>query len=283
MNHSNTLRIGAGAGDSWPNYAAHLQQQLEAAGAPCSVVSFPYATFDDMGAALLAGAFDVSAYPMECLPTVLPKGLAITAVSARTHAGIWLLVRPDAFTPGEDFSLKKGATVAGTGLLLKTQLLDYRKDIVFEEAGGRLQDSVAALRRGEFDAAMLSAAGIHRHSVDIAGLEVVQINPKEMAPAPGQGVLAYLARRDDLSARRILKQIHHPEVSAVTNIERGVLRLMGGDAQDSLGVYCERDAAHNYHVWAASATKSGALKRARLSSSTNYQLAERAVEALGSF
>lgn len=281
MNHSATLTIGAGTDAVRGRYAAFLQAQLKAAGVESSIVALRYAALEELGAALSAGAFDAAAYPMECLPAVLPEGLTITAVSAREHAGIWLLVRPDAFTPGEDFSLKKGATVAGNGPLLKAQLLDYRKDITFQEAAGSMQDSVAALRRGECDAAMLSAAGIHRHSIDLSGLEVVPINPKELMPAPGQGVLAYLTRRDDVPVRRILKKIHHPEVSAVTNIERGVLRLLGSDAGERLGVYCERDTAHNYHVWAAFVTASGVLKKARLSSSTTHQLAERVAGALG--
>lgn len=281
MNQSDILTIGAGTDAVRGHYAAFLQTQLKAADVESTLVALRYGSLEELSAALSAGAFDAAAYPMECLPAVLPEGLTITAVSAREHAGLWLLVRPDVLTPGEDFSLKKGATIAGNGLQLKAQLLDYRKDILFNEVAGNMQDSVSALRRGECDAAMLSAAGIHRHSIDLSGLEVVPINPKELAPAPGQGVLAYLTRRDDLPVRRILKKIHHPEVSAVTNIERGVLRLLGANAGERLGVYCERDAAHNYHVWAAFVSESGVLKKARLSSSTTHQLAERVAGALG--
>jgi hydroxymethylbilane synthase len=48
-----------------------------------------------------------------------------------------------------------------------------------------------------------------------------------------------------------------------------------------LGVYCEKDATGNFHVWAAKAESwDGEVKRVRLSSSTKFELAEQVVKEL---
>jgi porphobilinogen deaminase len=99
-------------------------------------------------------------------------------------------------------------------------------------------------------------------------------------PAPGQGVVAWVCNRDDLKSRQLLKNIHHPEVSACTNVERRVLQHVETELQsDFLGVYCEQDASGNYHVFAV-CEAGGQLKRARLSSSTRLGLAEKLVQQL---
>jgi hydroxymethylbilane synthase len=135
------------------------------------------------------------------------------------------------------------------------------------------------LRKGAYDAVLVSAAAIHHQNLEVSGLEVLELNPREFVPRPAQGVLAWQTHRDDLPARRILKPLHHPDVTACTNVERRVLQLLGDAGQPSLGVFVERDATGNFHAFAAGEI-AGAFRRVRLSQSTNFELAERLVERL---
>lgn len=231
--------------------------------------------------ALLRGDIDMAVHSMKDLPTTQPEGLAITAVSYRENPADWLIVRPTAMQEGQLFQLKKGAIVGTSSARRKAQLLDFRPDIVLNDIRGNVPTRLDKLRQGNFDAIMLAGAGLSRLEIDLSEWRIVAFNPREFVPAPAQGVLAFQTAKDDLPLRRILQQIHHPEVSAVTNVERKVLKLMGGGCHMPIGVYCERDAAGNYHVWAAVAdTWDAPLRRAHLSSSTHFRLAERMVEQL---
>ncbi|MCF8247354.1 MAG: hypothetical protein K9J37_20070 [Saprospiraceae bacterium] len=93
--------------------------------------------------------------------------------------------------------------------------------------------------------------------------------------------LAYLCCTDDLETRRLIQQqLHEPNTSAVTNVERKVQKLIGDELP--LGVFCERDSSGNYHVWAALADAwDQPVRRFRLSQSTNLGLAEKVVAGLG--
>lgn len=230
---------------------------------------------------LLAGNIDLAVHSMKDLPTRSPEGLVITAVSYRENPADLLLIHPDAVAEDQVLKFKKGAVIGTSSARRKSQIRDLRNDIEIKDIRGNVPTRIDKLRKGDFDAILLAAAGIQRLELDLSDLKVIPLHPKEFVPAPAQGVLAFQTRADDLATRRILKKIHHSDVAEVTNIERKVLNLFDGGCHLPLGVYCEKDAAGNFHVWAAKAESwDGEVKRVRLSSSTKFELAEQVVAKL---
>lgn len=231
--------------------------------------------------ALLRGDIDLAVHSMKDLPTTAPEGLVTTAVSYRANPADWLIINKTALEEGQLFQLKNNATVGTSSARRKAQMKDFRPDIELKDIRGNVPTRLNKLRQGDFDAILLAAAGITRLDLDLSDFKVVQFSPKEFVPAPAQGVLAFQTCREDKATRRILKQIHDPKTSAVTNIERKVLQMLDGGCHLPLGVYCEKDEMGNYHVWAAMADSwDGEVKRIRLSQSTKHQLPERILEAL---
>jgi hydroxymethylbilane synthase len=191
------------------------------------------------------------------------------------------MVRRASVILGKIFKLKEGAIVGTSANRRKAQLLDYRPDVQLKDIRGNVPTRLEKLRAGDFDAIFLAAAGVSRLGLDVSDFEVVELNPREFVPAPAQGVLAWQTNRDDTQTRLILKKIHHPEISALTNVERRVLQLMDGGCQLPLGAHCERDVAGNFHAFAACEI-GGTMRRAHLSSSTSYGMAEKLVAQLKS-
>ncbi len=235
-----------------------------------------------LGAALLRGDVDMAVHSMKYLPTTQTEGLVIAGVGHRANPAEVLLVRPES-VDNQLFKMKLGAVIGTSFARQKAQLLSYRPDLRFIGIRGELPKQLEKLRKGEFDALLAAAADLARLQLDVDSLIVVNLNVREFVPAPGQGVLAYLCCTDDVETRSIIKQcLHEPDVSAVTNVERRVLKILGGDPHLPLGAYCERDANGNYHVWAAFADAWDLpVRRTRLSQSTHLGLAERVVAGLG--
>ncbi len=230
---------------------------------------------------LLQENIDLAVHSMKDMPTTAPEGLVITAVSYRENPADWLLIHPDAVAEQEVLKFKQGAIVGTSSARRKSQVRSIRKDIELKDIRGNVPTRIEKLRKGDFDAILLAAAGIERLELDLSDLTIVKLHPREFVPAPAQGVLAFQTRTEDLDTRRILKQLHQPEVAEVTNIERSVLKLFDGGCQLPLGVYCEKDQLGNYHVWAAKAESwNSELKRVHLSSSTKFELAENVVVKL---
>lgn len=233
--------------------------------------------------ALLREEVDVAVHSMKDLPTANPDGLSITAVSYRENPADWLIVKKDKVASSALFGLPEGATVGTSSARRKAQLLDFRPDVELQDIRGNVPTRIQKMEEGQYDAIMLAAAGLSRLEMDLEAYHVVRFNPRELVPAPAQGVLAWQTRTTDKPMRRLFQQLHNADTSAVTNVERQVLRLMDGGCQMPLGVYCERDAADNYHVWAAKADAWDApVRRVHLSHSTKDGLAEQIAMALQS-
>jgi hydroxymethylbilane synthase len=229
--------------------------------------------------ALLRGEIDVAVHSMKDMPTSQPEGLTLTAVSYRDNPSDLLILRPEAVDTGKVFKLKDGAIVGTSAARRKAQLHDFRPDVVLKDIRGNVPTRLDKLRQGDFDAIFLAAAGVGRLALDLSGLEVVELNPREFIPAPAQGVLAWQTNRGDVATRTIIKQIHRSDISSVTNVERRALQLMDGGCQLPLGVFCERDETGNYHAYAA-CEMDGVMRRTRYSSSTSYGVAEKLIEEL---
>ncbi len=231
--------------------------------------------------ALLLGEVDMAVHSMKDMPTTQPDGLVLAGVSYRDNPADWLLIRKESLANEQLFNLKEKAIVGTSSARRKAQMMDFRADIELKDIRGNVPTRVEKLRNGDFDAIILAGAGISRLELDVSDLTAVKFNPKEFTAAPAQGVLTFQCCENDLETRRLVKQLHHPEVAAVTNVERKILKLFGGGCHMPLGAYCEQDKNGNYHVWAAFAeTWDKPVKRVRLSSSTSFNLAESVIEKL---
>ena len=232
--------------------------------------------------ALLRGDVDLAVHSMKDLPTQHPEGLVITAVSHRQNPADWLLIRPEAVAAEERMQVKQQARVGTSSLRRKTQLLHFRGDLTISDLRGNVPTRIQKLRDGKYDAIVLAAAGITRLDLDLSDLHVFKFDPKEFIPAAAQGVLAYETAADDRELRLFLKQLHHVEVAAATNVERKMLQLLEGGCHLPFGAYCEPDIMGNYHAYAAYAESAdSAVRFAMASSSTTSGLAETVLAQLG--
>ncbi len=59
---------------------------------------------------------------------------------------------------------------------------------------GNVPTRIGKLRDGGYDAILLAAAGVGRLELDLTGLDVAELRPEVMLPAPGQGALAIETR-----------------------------------------------------------------------------------------
>lgn len=276
-----SIKIGAGSSEQELWQAEYTQAELTRIGQASELVHIDTSTgnaYQTIADALLRGEIDVAVHTLDKIPVKQPEGLAITALSSREDPVDWLVLRPEAFVSSEIFKVKKGGIVGAATAAQKAQMLEYRPDVQISDL---VEDAFLRLERlhtSNYDAVFLAAADIQRLDLELSGFEIVVLNPREFTPVAGQGVLAWQCNRNDLATRRIFKQIHHPEVSAFTNIERRVLQIMEGAG--ALAVHCARDAAGNFHANAVCQIN-GDMRRMHTSSSTSIGVAEKITKGLG--
>jgi porphobilinogen deaminase len=235
-----------------------------------------YRSDKDLFDALLLGEIQIIPKALKYLPTALPEGVNIAALSQREVVANSLFLSIKNKDENNLFSLKSNAKVSVNSEINRAQMQTFRDDLVFDVKDLSPLVAIDALREDTYDACVLTATTINVVGLNHEEFHTVQFSPKEFITEPGQSVVAFLTAKEDITTRKMMKQIHHKNVAMVTNVERRVKQLFN---DKDVVAYCQHDAGGNFHLWAA-AIINGELKRTRLSHSTSFELAERCFEAL---
>ena len=190
--------------------------------------------------ALLDGRVDLVVHSLKDLPTEEPEGLEVVAIPERTNSADLLLARGDLLQarPDNPMGLPGGAVLGTSSLRRAAQTLALCPDIEVKALRGNVPTRIGKLRDGGYDAILLAAAGVGRLELDLKGLDVVELRPEVMLPAPGQGALAIETRAND-ELTRPLKRLHDATVADLVNTERRLLELLGGGCHLPLGCLAE--------------------------------------------
>jgi hydroxymethylbilane synthase len=172
--------------------------------------------------ALLEGEIDVAVHSLKDLPTQDAPGVAVGAVTSREDVRDCLVSRSE----GSLSDLADGALVGTSSLRRSAQLAAIRPDLEIRSIRGNVDTRIRKVQEGEYDAALLAAAGIRRLGLEQAVSE--WLSPETMLPAPGQGALAVQCRADDAAMREVLDDLDDPATRAETTAERAFLEALGG-------------------------------------------------------
>ena len=201
--------------------------------------------------AMLAGEIDLAVHSLKDMPTEVPEGLVIGAITQRLDAG-------DAFVSVHYRSMEdlpQGAKVGTSSLRRRAQLLAVHPDLTILDLRGNVNTRLAKLDAGEFDAIVLAAAGLKRLGL---GERIRTILPRAMIlPAVGQGALAIECRADDGRIQEMIDFLRDTEMTAAATAERAFLRRVEGGCQIPVGVYAEVGEGNVLHVEAMIASIDG--------------------------
>jgi len=231
--------------------------------------------------ALLNEEIDVAVHSLKDLPTQSPEGLVIAGLSKRANPSDILLIRKECYQEDQPFRLQNKALVGTSSQRRKALITYYRPDDRIKDIRGNVPTRIQKLRNGDFDAIILARAGVDRIEADLTGLESLTLNPREFIPAPGQGVVAYQTRGENVELRKTLGKLTDKRLIETSNVERKILQLMGGGCHMPLGSYCVKDDNGYLHVWNCFAENwKDHLYFVQYSSGTDHELAETIVNKL---
>ncbi len=183
--------------------------------------------------ALAEGRVDLAVHSLKDLPTELPPGFELVAITTRVNPrDVFLSVKYESV-----LTLPKGALVGTSSLRRQAQLKVARPDLVIHPLRGNVDTRVRKLEAGEYDAIILAAAGLTRLGKTQLIREV--LSEEFMCPAAGQGALGIEIRAGDLEMRKHLAFLDDAAARAATTCERALLNKLGGGCQVPIGAYAQ--------------------------------------------
>jgi hydroxymethylbilane synthase len=148
----------------------------------------------ELEVSLLNGSSDLAVHSLKDLPTRLPEGLVLGAITRREDP-------LDALVVGEKFrdyrlaTLPEGTVIGTSSLRRLAQLRHAFPHLRFKDVRGNLNTRLAKLERGEYDGLILAVAGLKRLGKADRIHEV--LDPGVSLYAVGQGSLGIECRQGD--------------------------------------------------------------------------------------
>ena len=183
--------------------------------------------------ALAEGRVDLAVHSLKDLPTEVPAGFELAAITRRENPHDVFLSR----TVNAISALRRGACVGTSSLRRQAQLKALRPDLDIHPLRGNVDTRLRKLESGEYDGIILAAAGLHR----LGRMELVRevLTSEVMCPAAGQGALGIEIRAGDTATRAHVAVLENPAARSTTTCERALLNALGGGCQVPIGALAE--------------------------------------------
>lgn len=221
--------------------------------------------------ALLSREADLAVHSLKDLPTQLPAGLKLGAVTVRedvrdvlvyrdiehvmatANLGAPVNTRRRGYRPALNlFGLPHGAVVATSSTRRAAQVREHRPDLRIVEIRGNVGTRLRKIaEQSDLDATILAAAGLRRLQMNItadgrlvgtdvpAGLAATPLSLGEMLPCVGQAAIGIEIRENDPRLEAICAALNHAETHACVTAERAFLSAMGGGCNLAVGAHAQ--------------------------------------------
>jgi hydroxymethylbilane synthase len=195
---------------------------------PLSVIDRRDVFTRQLDEALLEGGIHLAIHSLKDVPTELPEGITLAAITERRDPSD-VLVSDERYDVD---ALPDGAVVATSSLRRRAQLLHRRPDLRIVEIRGNVDTRVRKMRAGEADAVVLARAGLDRLDLD-APHSVIPADV--MLPAVGQGSLAAATLQRGRLRQLVRELLNHEESEKAVLAERAMLRELEGGCRVPVG------------------------------------------------
>lgn len=207
----------------------------------------------EIEAALLSGEIDIAVHSLKDIPARMAPGTHIGAVLERGDA------RDTFLSPsgGCIADLLPGARVGTSSPRRAAFIRRVRPDVEIVPMRGNIETRLAKLAAGAADATLLAQVALDR--LNIHDWQGMILDPEEMLPAVGQGVIALQTRIDDARMNDILAPVGDAVTTQCILAERAFLERMDGSCHTPLAGYATWDATiQEMTLHAALLTEDGA-------------------------
>ncbi|KAH7368848.1 porphobilinogen deaminase [Plectosphaerella cucumerina] len=194
---------------------------------------------NELEARLGAGELDMIVHCLKDMPTTLPQGCVIGAVSEREDPRDVVVVKASLAAEYKSLADLPAGSVIGTSSIRRiAQLRRIYPDLRFQDVRGNIQTRLRKLddEEGPFSAIILAAAGLLRMDYGDRISHYLDSSTGGILYAVGQGALCLEAREGDERVLSLLRGFDHATTRLACEAERSIMRTLEGGCSVPIGV-----------------------------------------------
>ena len=188
--------------------------------------------------ALINNEVDIAVHSFKDLPTTNPEELNIVAVLKRHSPTDTLVIHKENVTLLENnqFELKRGTRIGTGSARRQSQVLHYFKGISTVDIRGNVETRLKKLEKRQYDGIILASAVFQRINLTIPEDCIkIEMDVQKFPTAPAQGAICIQMKRTN-PLFSTLSQLNNEETKVAVELEREILKGIGGGCQLPLGV-----------------------------------------------
>ena len=182
---------------------------------------------------LINSTIDIAVHALKDMPSIETQGLITNFFLKRNSPNEVLISKGD--IKFED--LKTNSIIGTSSFRREFQLKKKRSDLNYKLIRGNVDTRIQKLENGEYDAILLSKAGIEALGLNEKISQEFHVD--DLIPCAGQGIIAAQCRINNNEVKDILEKINNEESRILANSEREVLKILEGDCDTAIGVYAK--------------------------------------------
>ena len=185
----------------------------------------------DIEKELLENKIDIAVHALKDMPSIDTKGLITNCFLKRNSPNEILISKNLKFN-----DLKQGSVIGTSSFRREYQLRNVRADLVYKLIRGNVDTRIKKLRDNEYDAIILSRAGLQRLKMENEISEVLE--HEYFLPAACQGAVGIQARCQT-NLKEIFSSINHKDTEIECRSEREVLRIINANCNSPISVHAK--------------------------------------------
>ncbi len=192
---------------------------------------------NELEAQLATGELDLVVHSLKDMPTVLPDGCVLGAVTTREDARD-VVVFKDPQKHRKLSDLPDGSIVGTSSVRRAAQRRRWYPKLAFKDVRGNIDTRLKKVETEDYDCVILAAAGLLRMGFDdrIGQFLDSETEGGGLLHAVGQGALGIEARKNDDRVLRLLQSAVDQPTMLATFAERSVMRTLEGGCSVPIGV-----------------------------------------------
>lgn len=189
---------------------------------------------------LVANELDLVVHCLKDMPTALPEGCVIGAITTREDPRDTLVLKKE-LVESKGYKcladLPDGSVIGTSSIRRIAQLRRYYPNLHFKDHRGNIQTRLRKLEEDpELSGIILAAAGLQRMKLDAHISQFLDLDNGGILYAVGQGALAIECRAGDERVLHVLRSMEDEKVKLGCLVERSLMRTLEGGCSVPIGV-----------------------------------------------